>query len=287
MIVTVGGVDLFFDVEGTRLAPDGSAMVERPQVVCLHGGPGLDHSGFRPALAPLASIAQLIYVDQRGHGRSGRSDPSKWSLARWADDLHEFCDRLGIVKPIVLGTSFGGYVAMACAIRHVDRFAKLILISTSARGTGHPVRRQHVLRAFERRGGAAALEATRRAFDERTREAYADFGRICGPLYNHNPPSPDSLARTMRNPDILPYFERADGEGVTFDLTPGLAAIGCPTLVVGGEDDPMTPIEEQQAIVAAMRPGLARLVSFPRSGHGVLRDNPAGLLAALAAFIVE
>jgi pimeloyl-ACP methyl ester carboxylesterase len=57
--------------------------------------------------------------------------------------------------------------------------------------------------------------------------------------------------------------------------------------VVAGEDDPITPVEEQQAIVNAMRPGLARLVSFPRCGHGVLRDDAEGLLAAVAAFIAE
>ena len=230
MIVTVNGARLFFDVEGATLAPKGPAMHEKPVLLCLHGGPGLDHSVLRPAFAPLAQLAQLIYyLDQRGHGRSEGGTPREWSLEQWAEDVRGFCDTLGIERPIVLGTSFGGYVAMAYAIRYPERPAGLILLSTAARGTGHPVRRENVLRAFERRGGAAALEAVSRAFDERTQEAYAAFGRICGPLYNREVPNPDALKRIVRSPEILPYFERPGGEGVIFDLTVGLRRIACPT----------------------------------------------------------
>jgi len=287
MKVRIGDVGLFFDVEGTQLAPAGAAMREKPTLLCLHGGPGLDHTGFRPAFAPLARRAQVVYLDLRGHGRSDRSDASRWSLQRWADDVRAFCAALAIERPVVLGTSFGGYVGMKYAIRHRDQPAKLILISTSARGTAHPVRQQNVLRAFERRGGAAAREAARRAFQERTADAYEDYGRLCGPLYNHTRPSTAVLERTLRNPDVLPFFERPGGEGAVFDLTPELAEIRCPTLVLGGEDDPITPPAEQQAIVDAMAPGVARLTVFPACGHGVLRDDAKGLVRAIETFLAD
>jgi pimeloyl-ACP methyl ester carboxylesterase len=287
MRIAVGGTRLFFDVEGTKLEPDGAAMREKPALLCLHGGPGLDHSAFRPSFAPLAQIAQLIYLDQRGHGRSERSDPAHWSLERWAEDVREFCEALGIEFPIVLGTSFGGYVAMAYAIRYPKHPRALILMSTSARGTGNPPRRQNVLRAFERRGGVEARDAVQRVFDERTPEAYTAFGRICGPLYNRQPPEPDVPKRTVRNHDILPYFERPGGEGVIFDLTRELDRIECPMLVMGGGLDPMTPLEEQEWIVNSVKPGLAQLLRFPDCGHGILRDDSAGVVKAISDFIAQ
>ncbi len=89
----------------------------KPVLLCLHGGPGLDHSTLKPVLSSLSDMAQVIYLDQRGHGRSDRSSREHWTLAQWADDVREFCNVLGIENPIVLGVSFGGYVAMTYAIR--------------------------------------------------------------------------------------------------------------------------------------------------------------------------
>jgi hypothetical protein len=63
MHVMVNGVRLFFDVVGEKLIPDGTRMRERPTVLLLHGGPGFDHSMFKPAFAPLADVAQIIMLD--------------------------------------------------------------------------------------------------------------------------------------------------------------------------------------------------------------------------------
>ena len=70
MHVSVNGVRLFFDVEGAKLVPDGPVMREKPVLLMLHGGPGSDHSIYRPAYSALADIAQIVYLDHRGNGRS-------------------------------------------------------------------------------------------------------------------------------------------------------------------------------------------------------------------------
>ena len=70
MHVSVNGVRLFFDVEGAKLVPDGPVMREKPVLLMLHGGPGADHSIYRPAYSALADIAQIVYLDHRGNGRS-------------------------------------------------------------------------------------------------------------------------------------------------------------------------------------------------------------------------
>lgn len=286
MYVHVDDVRLFFDVEGARLVADGPVMRERPTILCLHGGPGLDHSTLRPAFSVLSQIAQIVYLDQRGHGRSDHSSLEQWCLTRWADDVLGFCAALGIQNPIVLGTSFGGYVAMKYASRYPDHPAKLVLISTSLRGTGHPQRRERVLAAFKRRGGAEAGEIVRRAFDERTPESLAEYRRVCGPLYTHTPSDSDALKRCIPSHDIIPFFERPGGEGVVFDLSAELSTVRCPTLVIGGEDDPITPVSEQQTIVDALPRGLGTLKSFPGAGHGVVRDTPEPMFKAIIEFVM-
>lgn len=280
-------VRLFFDVEGSQLMPDGLRMRERPTVVCLHGGPGLDHSSLRLPFSALTGFAQVIYLDQRGHGRSDWSHPQRWSLAQWAQDVRDFIDALSIVDPIVLGVSFGGYVAMTYAIRYPDHLAKLILISTAARGSGHPQRNARALDAFERLGGIRAREAANRAFRERTPEAYINFIRICGPLYNRVPPDPQAFARMIVNDTVMSFFERQGGEGESFDLTSELSAIRCPTLVIGGEDDPITPIDEQRAIADALPATLTRFESFAGCGHGVWCDDDVGLRRVVAEFVCD
>jgi pimeloyl-ACP methyl ester carboxylesterase len=71
MQTAVNGTQLWFDVDGPSLVPDGSEMRQRPTVVLVHGGPGVyDHSYFKPEFAVLAEHAQVVYLDLRGHGRS-------------------------------------------------------------------------------------------------------------------------------------------------------------------------------------------------------------------------
>jgi len=109
MRVEIGGCRLFFDVEGAKLRPDGPRMREVPTVLLLHGGPGADHSIFKPAYSQLADIVQVVYFDHRGDGRSdGRDDSDRWRLAQWGDDVKALCDALEIERPIVMGVSFGG-----------------------------------------------------------------------------------------------------------------------------------------------------------------------------------
>jgi proline iminopeptidase len=193
--------------------------------------------------------------------------------------VRAFCDVLGIERPVVLGTSFGGYVALAYATRHPHHPSKLVLVSTSARRS--PERGYAV---YARRGGPAARDAARRMDEAPGPEALADFVRLCLPLYNTRPPDLDAMARVQWNHPLLFHFMA--GERRRFDFLAELGRIRCPTLVLGGEDDPVTPIEDQEEIVAAIGP-TARLERFPGCGHGLVRDDPERTLAAIRAFLLE
>ncbi|MFN5453987.1 alpha/beta fold hydrolase [Bradyrhizobium sp.] len=80
MRVLVNGVRLYFDVEGAALVPDGPAMRQKPTVLLLHGGPGFDHTSYKPAYSALTDIAQLVYLDHRGNGRSEDGPQELWTL---------------------------------------------------------------------------------------------------------------------------------------------------------------------------------------------------------------
>ncbi len=286
MHVLVNGVRLFFDVEGASLVPDGRTMREKPTLVLLHGGPGLDHSIYKPAFRALADVAQVVYLDHRGNGRSEPGAREAWSLAQWGDDVRGFCDALGIAHPVVLGISFGGTVAMAYATRHPEHPAKLILVSTEAAGGTHRERR---VALFERFGGPEVGALARRRFlegqtDQGTLEAWL---RFAFPLYTRTPRDPAVVERAVQRPEVTRWFNRPGAEGHTFDFISALSRVRCPTLVLGGEEDPMTPIECQADIVAALPAHLVRFERFPGCGHGVLPDAPERALALLRDFIAS
>jgi pimeloyl-ACP methyl ester carboxylesterase len=288
MYVSVNGVRLFFDVEGAKFVPDGPTMREKPVLLMLHGGPGADHSIYRPAYSALADIAQIVYLDHRGNGRSEDGPKERWTLAQWGDDVHAFCDALGIVDPIVLGASFGGMVALAYATRHPDHPGKLILISTEAAGGSYRERR---VALFERFGGPEVGALARQRFlqpevplDQEARDAWR---RLAMPVYTRIPRDPDMARRAVSRAEVaLHWFAKPGGESDHFDMRPELDRIRCPTLVIGGEDDPMHPIESQADLAAALPPHLVQFERFADCGHGVVPDARERAMALLREFIL-
>src|SRR5579859_2134704 len=245
MRVRVGDVRLYFDVAGMGLVPDGPIMRERPVIVCLHGGPGFDHSTLKPFLAPLADIAQLIFVDHRGQGRSDESTSQRWNLDTWIEDVRLFCEALGIERPIILGQSFGGIVALGIAIRHPDLPAKLIISSSIAR-----FRLERALAMFEQLGGEQGRLVAEQFFRDPNQEQFESFMTICLPLYNPTPADPDVLARVLLRPEVGFHFFR--GEGLDYDWFGELERIRCPTLILAGELDPITTVADHEEMAAAI-----------------------------------
>jgi pimeloyl-ACP methyl ester carboxylesterase len=280
--VQVGDVRLFFDVEGAKLVPDGTTMREQPTLLLLHGGPGFDHSELKPWFGQLQDVAQVVYLDHRENGRSDRDTVGRCTLERWGDDVRAFCDALDIQQPIVLGVSFGGFVAQAYATRHPDHPGALILSNTAARH-----RRDRVLDMFERLGGREAREAAAAYLCDTSLETLAEYVRCCLPLYTRKPEDPDAMARTLphANFELTVAFFR--DEFPRFDFRDALAGIRCPTLVVAGEDDPITPPADSEDIAAAIPARLARRERFPGCGHPVYHDDEERFFRVVREFIAS
>src|SRR5207302_6274449 len=80
-------------------------------LIVLHGGPGLDHSMFRPYLDALDDDYRLLYIDERGQGRSDRVDPATLSLEVFARDVDLLAETLELDSFALLGHSFGAIIA--------------------------------------------------------------------------------------------------------------------------------------------------------------------------------
>jgi proline-specific peptidase len=276
MRITVNGTRLFFDVEGPA---GGDESV--PTLLLVHGGPGFDHSTFKPTFSQLRDLARIVYLDLRGHGRSDAVPTEQWTLTQWSDDIRSFCDALGIRRPIVLGESFGGFVAMAYATRYPLHPEALILSSTAARTNF-----ERKFAAFERVGGAEARRNAEAYWLNPGPESGARYIEKCMPLYwQRDHDMATVLARVQMRIEIAIHFAMGSKEMSTYDFREDLRRIQCPTLITAGDMDPITPVGDAQEILEHLPPGVGRLEVFADCGHGVEWDARDEALALLRQFI--
>ena len=278
MRVSVGDVRLFVEVVGAKLEQGR----ERPTIVALHGGPGFDHALTRDALDPLADVAQLVHYDMRGHGRSDDGPRERWTLEAWADAVVRLCDALGIERPVVVGKSFGAFVATTYASRHPEHPAGLVLVSPAARHLP-----ERCIAVFERLGGPEAGTAARAAFgDSPSEEEIRRYEELCLPLYAARPREPGTRPQAIDRPELRQLF--AAGEAATMDLRPALAAITCPVLVVTGVDDPITTLEDAEEVVEHLTAAASvRFEPVEEARHDVYTDVPDRALDSIRAFLSE
>ena len=278
MRIEVNGTHLWFDVEGASLVPDDGGMRQRPTILLIHGGPAAyDHSTFKPYFGRLARDSQVVYLDLRGHGRSAPVDPEAWSLEMCADDVRAFCDALGIVSPIVLGHSMGGFVAILYGARHPGHAGALILQSTMARFDF-----ERMLEQFRALAGDAVAEIVRRDFsgEALTEDEWAPAYAAYGPRI----PSRWERERVPRHPGIAAAgMEQLRG----YDVVDQLAAIASPTLVCVGTLDPVTPPEAAQEIIDGLTPGIGRLEVLEGTGHFPWLDAPDRYWPVIDSFLAS
>jgi pimeloyl-ACP methyl ester carboxylesterase len=265
MDVDVNGMRLWFDADGLSLVPSGSELRQRPTVVLLHGGPGsFDHSYFKPHFEALAEVAQVVYLDLPGHGRSEWGDPADWNYEHCADLVRGFCDTTGIHDPVVLGHSLGALVAVVYGARHPRHPSALVLQSGVAR---FDVPR--LVEGFRRAGGDEVAAIADRAYGGEGEPVSEQEWERCWRLFGPHVPTDDEKARMPQNHDL----NARGGELLRgFDVLGQIGAIDCPTLVCVGELDPVTPVEAARELAAAL-PN-ARLHVIEGAGHFTWLDAP-------------
>lgn len=286
MYAHLNDTTLFYDIDGAEFDPGHGELLRKPVLVVLHGGLGFDHAYLKPGLGPLRDHAQLLYVDLRGQGRSGRPPLQSCTLEQMADDVAALCASLGLPRVQVFGHSAGGFVAMHLALRHPTLVAGLILCGSSP--TVQPIMDEEGTEpapSLASRAGPETLAVAGRVFGgDITDESVADFFREVGPFYaapSHMHVPPRLTALSIMTVGMMRHFMTAIAPG--YDLRPRLAEIAAPTLVVVGREDWVCPPRASRAIARGI-PG-ARLIVLGEAGHFTFSETPAAFLDAVVSFL--
>lgn len=250
--VTVAGERTFYalyqgDVRGKR------------NLVLVHGAGG-SHLDWPSSLRRLGG-ASVYALDLPGHGRTGGTGRS--SIAAYRDILFAFLDTLSLDRAIVVGHSMGGAIALDFALHYPDRLAGLVLVGSGARLRVSPAILTGILCDFE-----------------------ATVDLVCD--YAYGPGASEQLKRLGRqrmlktSPEVL-YGDYAACDA--FDVMERLGEVHCPTLIIGGTADRLTP-SKYSIYLRDHIPG-AELVLVDAAGHMVMLEESEVVTRAISNIIAS
>jgi proline iminopeptidase len=248
-------------------------------LIVLHGGPGLDHTHLRPWLDPLGEQRRVLYLDERGQGRSERVDPATLSLDAFARDVDLLADALGLDRFVLLGHSFGAIITTRHAINVGT--AEAYVISGGGDSSDKLMADVEASLAAMGEEGRAIADSWEWEKTVETQEDCAELMRVQNPFHFHGPPPPDFAADTVYVPDVLRHFANS-GYG-DFDYTPDLGRVSKPTLViVGAKDRTTTP-----RAARVLHGGIAGsdLTVLDGAGHMSMIEAQTAYLAAVRGFL--
>ena len=285
MRARIRDTEIYFDVVGAGLVPDGGTMREKPPAFIIHGGPGSDHSGMKPSFTPLADRLQLIFFDHRGQGRSARGDVSDYVLDENVEDMEALRTHLGLGPIVSIGTSYGGMVAMTHAARYPQSVSHLVLIVTAAHSGFNARARQIIAErgTAEQKAVCDALWAGKLDTEDKMRHYF----EVMDPLYAvKSDPAAGKLgrARAIYSPDAINRAFAPNGFLQNFDVRPELKNITAPTLILAGRHDWICAPEFSEELHRLI-PG-SDLRIFEESSHSIRVDEPEKMRDAIAGFLV-
>lgn len=257
----IGGIELAWEEAG-RGAP----------VVLLHAFP-LNRKMWAPQVAELSARRRVITPDFRGHGESGVAEEDA-TMERLAEDVRGLLDHLKLERVALGGLSMGGYVALAFVRRWPERVAALVLADTRASADTEEGRKERYATAelAQREGSAAIADLmTPKLLGPATLERKPEVVAAVREMILEA--SPGGIARALRGMAARP---------ASSDLLP---QIKCPTLIVVGEQDGLTPAADSEAMAEAI-PG-STLVKIPEAGHLSNLEQPEKFNSALSGFLKE
>ncbi|MEM8858372.1 MAG: alpha/beta fold hydrolase [Chloroflexota bacterium] len=247
-------------------------------VLVMHGGLGLDHNYFRPSLDGLSDVAEIIYYDHRGNGRSPAFDSyDEMSFEQLIDDADALRQSLGYDKIVLYGHSYGGFIAQNYALKYQDNLAGLILASTSYNIHYEPV--------FPDWQTEEAMGGIGRIFGGpfETDEEFAQTWRTALPIYWKDMPAGLSAEIDSNTVYKAGAWNRAFAMLGEFDLKGQLSAINVPTLIMSGLYDFITGRQAHEDLHAEIEG--STLVKFDDSAHFPMHSETEAYLAAIKAFL--
>lgn len=270
-------------------------------LLIVHGGPGASHDYFLPYLLPLARYNKLIFIDERGSGRSEKlADPAGYTVENMVEDVEDVRIALGLGKISLLGHSYGGVLAQAYALKYQRNLSHLILCSTfsSTKAINEvfvkmkenmPAELRDRINRMESEGlfgHGKDYEKNRYTNDYMV----AAWGEGYFPyLYQNHPDANfDPVAMGVTSWDLYREMWGSHGEYVidgnlsSVEYTDRLSTIHVPTLITVGDHD-----ESDPSMSRVMQQNIAgsKLVILPKSGHMTFVDQPKMFLDAVSGFL--
>lgn len=255
-------------------------------VIALHGGPGLDHTVFRPWLDPLADRFRLIYVDQRGHGRSDLAPGHTLTLGQLVEDVDALVAGLGLDEFALLGHAFGSFVALEHAVTRGT--AGRYVLAGCVPGSRWLERIDEALARFEPEEIRQKVEAAwRREHRVQTVQELRSVLRAQLPFHLREPNGPALAAflpvidRMRANPGVVRSFAGRNYDPI--EVEDRLGEIGRPLLVLAGRYDRVC-IPEAGRWIAEHAPR-AEFVLLEEAGHLMYVEQPEAFRAAVGGFL--
>jgi len=259
MMIEINGMGIKIATGGLPFRP------ELPSMVLIHGA-GLDHSVWALHSRWFSHHGRnVLAIDLPGHGGSGGAPLA--SIAAMADFVAALLGALGIARAAVVGHSMGSFVALETARRHPGRVRALGLIGTAAAMPVHP----ELLAAAERNSHDAIEMLTIWG----TGFAAGLGGCLAPGLWISGGAEKlwERAAQGVLHADLAACNLYRDGPEAA-------AAVICPTVMIQGRSDIMTPLRGTQTLAKAMPD--AKLTVLDGAGHMLLAERPDEVLAAFA-----
>ena len=256
--VAVNGVDLWYQITG-----------EGEPVMQIHGA-GFGHFNFAPCTPELSKHFQVVDYDMRGYGQSDRP-VQDYDMEVWADDLAGLMDALEIPEAHVHGTSMGGMIAIVFAAKYPEKTTSVVINCAAAKlgRTGRLIFKNWIdIARLDPDGPGSRILAELigwQALSKRFAETDDGVAAI------------DTIQQILRDSNRIEVFTAACQAMCDMDLRHWLPSITSPALVLGGDEDIMTPWDQgpggagQEAIYQGIAGAEKHVIRG--SNHSTIFDN--------------
>ena len=260
----LNGIEIAYRVDGDR-------SPTRPWLVFAHAL-GHDHSMWDAQAEAFGRACNILRYDLRGHGAS-EAPRGDYTLEQMAEDLRALLDHLSVRRCHFVGLSLGAMVGQLAAIRTPLRFVSLTLAGAACRSSPQmqPVWAGPIAAVRSPLGMDAIIDAT-------------ISGWFTAAFFAGRPADLTRAVQVLRRTPMHGYIG-AIAAMSRADLTARLAAVGCPVLVIAGDDDRVIPLAYAEQVL--LHVPQARLRRIPGAAHLSNVEQPADFNAALREFLAS
>jgi len=285
--IDVGDAELYVEEEGKGMP-----------LVLINGGPGGTHHYFHPWFSRAKDFSRVIYYDQRGCGLSD-FDPGKigYSVKQAVDDLDAIRIALGIKKWVVLGYSYGGFLAQFYTLHYPENLAGLVLlgaspgmwVDTGSSRQGEYISEEENDRIKNVRKDLVALDKEKDLSRQKYTQLLIYNNLLNGDWKRQNffKPSAEGMGQSALYEWV--HDENFNGllwsSSSKFDLTGAFVKNPIPTLILEGKYD-LTWGEKKKDVLKGNHPH-AEMVVFENAGHGIYDEETDQFFQTLEGFIQD